>query len=208
MPLEPARYLGGDYRESRVLEQVHVVLGFEGEACGGAHVYTQSVLATLLGGGMSSRLFQEVRERRGLVYTIFSFASAYSDAGLFGIYAGTGENDLSELIPVVCHEIARTGGDLTEEEVERARAQLRASVLMAQESTATRCEQLAHQILVYGRPLSNSEILEKIAAVDVTAVRQMLDGLLNSKPTMAVIGPLGALEDYEGIQRRFTRIAA
>ncbi len=203
-----AAYQGGDYREARALEQVHVVMGFEGASCHGAESYTQSILATLLGGGMSSRLFQEVREKRGLVYSIFSFASAYSDSGLFGFYAGTGEKDLPELIPVVCEEIAKAASTITEEEVDRARAQLRASVLMSQESTSTRCEQLAHQLLIYNRPLPNEEILGKIAAVDQKAVQQSLDRILKSKPTMAVIGPIASLEAYEDIQRRLTQLAA
>jgi predicted Zn-dependent peptidase len=99
---EPARYVGGELREERDLEQVHVVLGFPGFPFGDADYYAASVVSSALGGGMSSRLFQEIREKRGLVYAIYSFTHAYSDGGLFGVYAGTGEEEVEELMPVLC----------------------------------------------------------------------------------------------------------
>ena len=98
---------GGDFREERDLEQVHLVLGFEGVGYRDPDFYPLSVLSTLLGGGMSSRLFQEVREKRGLVYSIYSFPSSYSDTGLFGIYAGTGEKEVEELVPLICDELRK-----------------------------------------------------------------------------------------------------
>jgi predicted Zn-dependent peptidase len=104
---EPARYQGGDLREPRDLEQVHVVLGFTGFPYGDADYYAASVVSSALGGGMSSRLFQEIREKRGLVYSIYSFTHAYSDGGLFGVYAGTGEEEVEELMPVLCQEIVK-----------------------------------------------------------------------------------------------------
>ena len=104
---EPARYAGGDHREDRDLEQLHLVLGFPGIPLGDPDYYAASVLSTAFGGGMSSRLFQEVREKRGLVYSIHSFAHSYRDGGLFGIYAGTGEEEAAELVPVLCEEAMR-----------------------------------------------------------------------------------------------------
>ena len=139
---ETARYTGGDFREDRDLEQMHLVLGFDGVGVHDPDFYAHSVLSTLLGGGMSSRLFQEVREKRGLVYSIYTFTGGYHDGGLFGVYAGTGEDEVAELVPVVCDEIAKVGADVTEDEVARARAQLKAGTLMALESTMSRCEQL------------------------------------------------------------------
>src|SRR5271156_1213565 len=99
---EPARYIGGEYRQGRDLEQLHLVLGFPSLALGDPDYYAASVLSTAFGGGMSSRLFQEVREKRGLVYTIHSFAHSFRDGGLFGIYAGTGEEEAGELMPGLC----------------------------------------------------------------------------------------------------------
>src|SRR6202000_2732689 len=98
-------YKGGEFRQDSDLEQLHFLRGSPGAAIGDADYYTQSVLSTLLGGGMSSRLFQEVREKRGLVYAIYTFASAYLDGGVFGVYAGTGAAEIAELVPVVCDEL-------------------------------------------------------------------------------------------------------
>lgn len=168
-----ASYAGGDYRESRELEQVHLLLGFDSVGYLDEDYYTSSVLSTLFGGGMSSRLFQEVREKRGLVYSIYSFASSYRDGGLFGIYAGTGEKEVGELIPVVCDELSKLAAQVSEEEVVRARAQIKASILMSLESTGARCEQIAQQILAYGEPLTVEDIVSKIEAVDPAAVQRL-----------------------------------
>ena len=200
---EPASYQGGDYREGRELEQVHVLLGFESVSYLDRDYYTTSVLSTLFGGGMSSRLFQEVRERRGLVYSIYSFHSAYHDGGLFGIYAGTGEDEVEELIPVVCDELSKLSAQVAEEEVARARVQLKASLLMSLEHSGARCEQLAQQILVYGRPLAVDEIVGRIEAVDIAGVRRMADRLAASRPTLASLGPVGRVESFDRVAARF-----
>jgi predicted Zn-dependent peptidase len=193
---EAARYAGGDYREQRELEQVHVLLGFDGLGYLDPDYYAMMVLSTLFGGGMSSRLFQEIREKRGLVYSVYSFVSAYRDGGLFGIYAGTGEAEVAELVPVVCDEIARLSQDIAEEEVERAKAQLRAGTLMSRESVGARCEQLAQQLLTFGRPLPVDEILGKIEAVDGARLERLAGGLTAKRPTFAALGPIGRVEAY------------
>ncbi len=199
---EAAQYEGGDHREARELEQVHLILGFEGIPFEDPDYYPLSVLATVLGGGMSSRLFQEVREKRGLAYSVYAFTSSYSDDGLFGIYAGTGETQAAELVPVICNEVARLGATLSAVELERARTQSRAAVLMSLESTAARCEQLGQQMLVFGRPIPIPEILERIAAVDGAAVGRVVDRLVASRPTFAAIGPLGHVEGFEAMAAR------
>ncbi len=199
---EPARYKGGDWREKRDLEQVHVILGFEGLGYRDPDFYAVSVLSTLFGGGMSSRLFQEVREKRGLVYSIYSFPAAYVDGGLFGIYAGTGQKEVAELIPLVCEEIAKVGAHVGEEEVARARAQLKSSILMSLESTTSRCEQLARQLMVFGRPLTVPEIVAKVEAVDTESVTRVARRLATTPPTVAALGPLGNLESYDRVLER------
>ncbi len=200
---EPASYRGGDYREGRDLEQVHLLFGFESIGYLNGDYYTASVLSTLFGGGMASRLFQEVRERRGLVYSIYSFMSAYRDGGLFGIYAGTGEDEVEELIPVVCDELTKLSRGVGNEEVARARAQLKASILMSLESTGARCEQLAQQILVYGRPLTIEETVGKIEAVEPADVRRMAERLAASGLTLASLGPVGRVEAFDRVAARF-----
>src|SRR3546814_787883 len=130
-------------------------------------------MSTLFGGGMSSRLFQEIRERRGLVYSIYAYTSSYSDGGLFGIYAGTGREEVAELVPAVCDEIRRLAGSVTEDELRRARNQIKAATLMSLESTGARGEQLGQQMLVFGRPLPTDEQVARIEAVDVAAVERV-----------------------------------
>jgi len=199
---DPARYVGGDLREARELEQVHVVLGFPGFPFGDSDYYAASVVSSALGGGMSSRLFQEIREKRGLVYAIYSFTHAYSDGGLFGIYAGTGEEEVEELIPVLCEEIRKLADGLAPAELERARAQLKAGLLMSLESTTARCEQQAAHMLVFGRPLDLGEMVARIDAVDAEAVRRVARRLRAAPPTLAALGPISRIEPYGRLAER------
>ncbi len=201
---EPAAYRGGDHREVRDLEQVHLILGFEGLGYHDPDYYGSLMLSTLLGGGMSSRLFQEVREERGLAYAIYSFVSAYGDGGLFGVYAGTSEGDTSELLSVVVDEFAKLPSDIGEAELDRARAQLRASVLMSRESSLSRCEHLAQQLLVYGRPLPLEEIVERIEAVDCAGLERVMARLRGAQPSLAVIGPTSGVDSFESLRDRLT----
>jgi predicted Zn-dependent peptidase len=199
---EPACYAGGDHREQRDLEQLHLVLGFPGVVLGDPDYYAASVLSTAFGGGMSSRLFQEIRERRGLVYTIHSFVHGYRDGGLFGIYAGTGQDDLGELVPAVCQEFAGVAETLTEAELVRARNQIKAGTLMALESSGSRCEQAARHLLIHGRPIPYAEIVARIEAVDQEAVQRVARRLLKGKLTLAALGPIEELEPLERIAAR------
>jgi predicted Zn-dependent peptidase len=199
---EPARYTGGEYRETRDLEQVHLLLGFGALGYLDPDYYALMVLSTLFGGGMSSRLFQEIREKRGLVYSVSSFVSAYRDGGLFGIYAGTGESEVTELIPVVCEEIAKLSHDIAGPEVDRAKTQLKAGILMSRESSAARCEQLAQHLLTFGRPLPVAEIVAKIEAVDTVRLQQLAGSVFRGRPTFAALGPIGRVESYDRLAAR------
>jgi predicted Zn-dependent peptidase len=197
-----ARYLGGDFREERDLEQVHVVLGFDGVSYSDPDFYAASVLSTLLGGGMSSRLFQEIREKRGLAYSIYSFTTSYNDGGLFAVYAGTGEAEVAEVVPVVCDEIMKVTQEIQTDEVRRARAQLKASILMSMESTSSRCEQAARQMLAHGHPVPAEEVVAKVEAVDEANVLRVARRLFTGKPTFAAIGPLGRVESFDKVMAR------
>jgi len=199
---EPS-YRGGEWREERDLEQVHIILGFEAAGFRAPDYYAAAIASTLLGGGMSSRLFQEVREKRGLCYSVFSFLNAATDSGLFGVYAGTGEQEAAELTPVVCDQlaaVAATGPD--EAELRRAKAQLKASVLMGRERSGNRAEHLANQLLVHGRPIGPEEIVAKIEAVEADAVRGCVARMLASPPTLVALGPLGQVESLDAIRAR------
>jgi predicted Zn-dependent peptidase len=200
----PVTYLGGDFREAQELEQLHFLLGFQGAAIGDADYYAQSMLSTVLGGGMSSRLFQEVREKRGLVYSIYTFASAYRDGGIFGVYAGTGPTEIAELVPVVCDELQKVIDHVDEAELGRARAQIKASLLMSMESTMSRAEQLGQHLLTFGRTIATKEIIEKIDEVDADAVKRAAAKLFTSRPTIAALGPIDHLESYEKTAQRLS----
>jgi predicted Zn-dependent peptidase len=203
-PTEGARYAGGDGRFARELEQVHLALGFHGITYTDPDYYVAAVLSQLLGGGMSSRLFQEIREKRGLVYSIHSFTSSYADGGIFGIYAGTGEKEVAELLPVVCDELAKLPDDLTEPEVKRAAAQLRAATLMAREKPSARCEQLASQLLIYGRPIPPAEAVARIDAVTIDDLKRLARRLTQSPPTLTVLGPIGQVMEYDTLRQRLS----
>ena len=199
---EPARYTGGEARQSRDLEQVHLALGFEGVSFSDPDYFALSVMSTILGGGMSSRLFQEVREERGLVYTIYSFASSYLDGGLFGVYAGTGEDEAETVVPVICDILSGLANTVSDQELKRAKAQIKAGILMSLESTASRCEQLARQILVLGHPLPPDEISSRIDDVGRDAIIAISGRLLERTPTFAALGPIARVQSFNEIVQR------
>ncbi|WP_366555446.1 M16 family metallopeptidase [Aquibaculum sediminis] len=202
--IDQPHYRGGDYREARELEQVHLILGFDGIGFRDSDYHACAAFSTAFGGGMSSRLFQELRERRGLVYSVFSFAAAQVDSGIFGVYAGTGEREARELLPVLCDEWQRVAEEgLSDAELARAKAQLRASIAMGRERNENRVEHLANQILVHGRPLSAEEILAKVEAVDQADISRVARRLLASRPTLVALGPLSGVESFEQVCERF-----
>jgi len=197
-----ARYIGGDRREARSLEQTQLVIGFEGAAFKDPKFYATSLAATILGGGMSSRLFQKIREELGLVYSIYAFSTSYTDSGLFGIYAGTGQEGLKELMPILCDELRKATTNLTEKELSRAKVQLKAGIVMSLESTAARAEQIARQVAVFGRVLPIGELIEKVQSVDLRTVMDTIEVSLNGKPTVAAVGPIKNLLHFDQIRER------
>jgi predicted Zn-dependent peptidase len=204
---EPARFCGGAFTEERDLEQVHIALALEGVAQRDPTIYSLQVFANVLGGGMSSRLFQEVRELRGLCYSIYAFHAPYADTGMFGLYAGTDAIDAPELMRVVVDQITAAADTITETEIARAKAQMKAGLLMALESSGARAEQLARQIIVYGRPVPIDEIVGKVDAVTVESTRAAGRALIASRPAVAALGPSG-LESAAAIAESLTQKAA
>jgi predicted Zn-dependent peptidase len=205
----PARFAGGTRIEKSDLEQVHVTLGLEGVPQTDPSSHSLQVFAIALGGGMSSRLFQEVREIRGLCYSIYAFHAPYQDTGLFALYAGTDPADVEELMRVAVGEIVIAAETITEVEVARAKTQMKAGLLMALESSATRAEQLARQMIVYDRPMAIEEIVGKIEAVTVESVRDAGRALVRrSRPAVAVLGPGTGLESAAAIAESLARRAA
>lgn len=195
-----ANYVGGDYREDRDLMDAQIVLGFEGRAYHMRDFYASQVLSMILGGGMSSRLFQEVREKRGLCYSVYAFHWGFSDTGIFGIHAATGQSDLAELVPVIVNELQKAGENITQEELNRARAQYRAGLVMSAESAASRASQIARQILLFGRPIPKEELVERLSALTVERLTDLSSRMFSTKPTIAAVGPVGSLAAYEAIR--------
>ncbi len=200
--LVPGHYAGGEFREARDLDQVHIVLGFPGVGYADPDYYAVLLLSGLLGGGMSSRLFQEIREKRGLVYSVYSFASPFMETGLFGIYAGTGEAEAAELVPATLEELHRVQIDANEAELRRAKAQVKASLLMSLESTGSRCEQLSRQMQIFGRIVPQAETVAKLEAVTVADIRRTAARIFRGVPTLAAMGPADSVPSLADISLR------
>ena len=180
---------GGGKVVTRDLEQAHLALALEGVPQSDASLFSLQALSNILGGGMSSRLFQEVREKRGLCYSIYTFHAPYSDTGFFGLYTGTDPSDAPEMMEVIVDVINDSVETLTEQEVSRAKAQMKAGLLMALESCSARTEQLARHILAYGRPLEVDELVARIDGVTVETTRSAARDLLGrSRPAVVALG--------------------
>ncbi|WP_394890791.1 M16 family metallopeptidase [Mesorhizobium sp. AaZ16] len=199
-----AQYVGGDFREQRDLMDAQIVLGFEGRAYHVRDFYASQVLSMILGGGMSSRLFQEVREKRGLCYSVYAFHWGFSDTGIFGVHAATGQSDIAELVPVIISELQKSGDEILQEELDRARAQYRAGLIMSAESPASRASQIARQMLLFGRPIGKDELMERLSALTVERLSDLSSRLFSTKPTVTAVGPVGTLAPYEAIRDALT----
>ncbi|MBT9382680.1 insulinase family protein [Pseudooceanicola sp. CBS1P-1] len=201
--LVPARFVGGDLRKVKKLEQAHVTFGFESPDYRHPDAYAAQIYAGVLGGGMSSRLFQEAREKRGLCYTIFAQAGAYADSGMTTIYAGTSGDKVAELSELVLDEMKRAADGLTQAETDRARAQMKAGMLMGLEGCSARAERLARMIEIWGRVPDLSEVVERIDAVTPEDLRRHAEAMaVQAKMALALYGPVKGAPAYAGLQAR------
>ena len=181
-------YRGGLYSDVRDLEQSHAIIGFKGIPSLSEDYYKMAIFSSILGGGMSSRLFQEVREKRGLVYSVYSFTSSYKRNGLFGIYAATSKDKLTELATVATAELLKMRDDVTEKEFNRTKTQFKASLLMSQENVASVCEQIANQTMIFGQPLKREDILARIDAVTIEDIKKLADKIVSSNVSVVTVG--------------------
>src|SRR5690606_29845719 len=188
-----AHYVGGDFRETRDLMDVQIVLGFEGRAYHVRDFYASQVLSMILGGGMSSRLFQEVREKHGLCYSVYAFHWGFSDTGIFGIHAATDKRGIGKLVPVIAKELEKAGDSISQQELDRARAQYRAGLIMSEESASSRASQIARQMLLFGAPVVKEELMERLGALTVERLRDLSQRLFSTRPTIAAVGPVSKL---------------
>ena len=200
----PAIFGGGDVRVDEDLEQAHLTYAFPGVANADPDFYVAQAYVTALGGGMSSRLFQEVREKRGLCYSVYAFSHSAVDSGLVGIYAGTGENEAAEISSVIAGEMASLAISASEQEVARAKAQLKSGMLMGLERPSARAEMIAAQIFTFDRLVPVAELSAKLDAIDAAAVRRFGERLMASEHTAtAAIGPISKFESHARFAQRF-----
>ncbi|MCB2010962.1 MAG: insulinase family protein [Geminicoccaceae bacterium] len=194
-----ARYVGGSRMVERDLEQVHLCMGVDAFAYTDPDLYALQVFSAALGGGMSSRLFQKVREEMGLCYSIYSFTALHNDSGLMGIYAGTGEEDVGRLLPAIAGEVRSMLDGFDPLELARAKAQMKAGLLMGLEGCFSVCEDMARQHLCFGDRLMAADIAARIDAVDMDAIRRVGERLFggNPQPTLVAIGPREGLPDID-----------
>jgi len=186
----PPRFVARPSVVRRPTEQANLVLGAAGLPRLDDRRFALGVLNAALGGGMSSRLFQEVREKRGLAYSVFSFTSAYADTGVFGVYAGCHPRRAVDVLELCREQLAlAAAGGLDAAEVERGRGQLRGGLVLGLEDTGSRMSRLGKSELVYGELMTIEEILAHIDAVDVDDVQSVAFDLLRGPLALAAIGP-------------------
>jgi predicted Zn-dependent peptidase len=202
-PAPTARFTGGETRHVKPLEQAHMALAFECPDYTDPRVHAAQIYASALGGSMSSRLFQEIREKRGLCYTIFAQAGSYSDTGMFTIYAGTSEAEAGELAQITIDEMKRAAEDFTEAELERARAQMKAGLLMGLESPSNRAERLARMMQIWGRMPPLEEVVAHIDGVTLHDLRAIGEETVSRAPAaLALYGPVERAPSLAALEAR------
>ncbi len=199
---EIGHFGGGERRVRKRLEQAHLALAFETPGFRDPSIYTSQIFSTALGGGMSSRLFQEIREKRGLCYSIYASTGAHAETGLMTIYAGTSGDDIAALSELTLDELKRAAGDMTEAEVARARAQMKAGLLMGLESPSSRAERLARLVGIWDRVPPLEETIDRIDSVTAAEVRDFAQGLIGSSPALALYGPVGRAPSLDRLKER------
>jgi predicted Zn-dependent peptidase len=197
---ENAQCLASAHVEPRELEQVHVCIGMQSPSAVDGKRHAAYILNSVLGGGMSSRLFQEVREKRGLAYSVYSFLSAFSNTGIFGIYAGCEPDRLEELLSVMGKESLSLSESLTEEEIQTAKSQIRGNLILALESSEARMNRLAKGEYYFGRYMSLEEIIESLEKVTTAQLREAAREMIDPRCLAAVaLGPIDEKADLFGL---------
>jgi len=185
---------------TRKTEQAHMFYGMEGVARSDQRRFSMGVLASALGGGMSSRLFQEIREKRGLAYSVYAYAQQFAGSGQIGFYAGcnpTKAIEVVEIIREVLADVANNG--MSHEEIERAKGAVRGSLVLSQEDTGSRMSRIGKNEIVYGQVMGFDDILKEISKVNVSDVRQVASEFLTKSPTLALVGPFKNEAKFEKV---------
>jgi predicted Zn-dependent peptidase len=197
LPPAPATFHTGRRTQEKDLEQVQLLLGYPGMPSSHEDYYALQVFGTILGGGMSSRLFQEIREERGLAYSVSAFASAYQDVGVVGIYAGTSAEKVPELLEGLKRVLGTSALGVSAAELLRAKNQLKAGIVMTRESSGAIAEWIARHLHVYGRYKTADEILEQIESITEADIRRVAARMFATTPAVAALGPHGSVADID-----------
>ena len=187
----------------RKTEQAHLFLGVDGVARNDERRFAMSVLSAALGGGMSSRLFQEIREKRGLAYSVYTYAQQFAGTGMLGCYAGCSPQKATEVVSIIreiLHDVAVNG--LTHEELARAQGAVRGTLVLSQEDTGSRMSRIGKSELVHGEVLGFDEILGAISAVTSSQIRELAGEFLTKSPTLAVVGPFKKESVFEKVMAK------
>ena len=196
--VEKQKYTGGYVYKERDLEQTHIMMGYEGFSHNNNNKYKLKLLSTILGAGTSSRLFQEVREKRGLVYTVYSTNSQFRDTGTFGVYAACEQSKTKEVISIVKEELVKIQDDINTDELNKAKMQLKASILMSLEHNSNRMERIAAQYLLEGKLTEVNESINNIMCLNIEDIRKVANNLVNSnKYTLTILGKKEDTNFYE-----------
>lgn len=185
-------FTSGVTHDDRDTEQTHFAMALPGVGSEHEDYFATRLLADVLGGGMSSRLFQIIREERGLAYSVYAFADGYERAGLLGAYIGADEANMVEASEIIRREIEALRSSVTDQEIDRARAMLRASLLMSLEQPAARIEASAGQLFTYGRILPPAEIVDRLNAVTAADIRRCADRACDGRASISIVGPADA----------------
>ncbi len=197
-----AEYKPSQIRESLDIEQAHIIYAFEGCSYHDDDLYVAHLFSNILGGGMSSRLFQNIRENRGLAYSVFSFSSSYKDTGIFGIYSATSPDKVNEYSEAVANEILNSEKSITDQEIDKAKKQLKAGLLMSSESPVARMNQIARKISIYDRVINISETLDRIDSIEKEHITNFVSETFKPKKlTISALGAISKLSDQDAIQK-------
>jgi len=198
----PQIYTGGEFIKTRDIEQAQVLIGFNGVDYHHELYYPIAIMSNILGGGMSSRLYQEIREKRGLVYTVYSFANSHTESGLFGVYAGLNQEEIKNYMPVVADEIKKIVNEqVSDKELNRVKVQFKANILMALESSSSTAEVIARHQLCHNRNIPMEEIVEKIEKVNKDDILKAAQFIFAGKPTYTLLGNLEKYPSYEDVEK-------
>ncbi|MEM6903098.1 MAG: pitrilysin family protein, partial [Pseudomonadota bacterium] len=199
-PAEPTEYVGGYHKQPGQIQQAHFALAFKSVGQNHPDYYAHVLASRILGGGMSSRLFEEVRKKRSLVYTTSAALTGNEDSGMMYAYGGTTKDELAEMVPVLAKEVVRLSQDASQEELDKVRRRLMTALAGQQEAMGDRRDSLGREVLRDGKVTPLDELKEKLEAVTIEDIRRVAADWRRSPPTVSGYGQVEKMPSYEEIK--------